>query len=196
MVTAILLASGFSRRFQKDKLMLDFHGQPVLSHMMETISNCPFHKRLLITQSQVHADLAMAHGFIPYINTQAFLGQSASIKLGVSNASIDSAYMFFVGDQPCLTMHIINQLLAEYEQYNHSIIVPTMDGNLQNPVIFPPTFREELLSLAGDTGGKKIFASHPQSIRKIPFTDALPFTDMDTLDEYQHLLQQSEQENT
>ena len=188
MITAILMASGFSRRFQTDKLMLDFHGKPVLSQMMETISLCPFSKKLLITQLNHHAGLAKDYGFVPFINTQASTGQTASIQLGVIHATPTSDYMFFVGDQPCLTSEVINLLIAEHELHPDAIIVPTVNGNYQNPVIFPARFRNELLALTGDTGGKTIIAAHLDCVCTVAFPDSLPFTDMDTPDEYQWLL--------
>ena len=188
MITAILMASGFSRRFETDKLMLDFHGKPVLARVMAAILACPFEERLLITQSSTHIELAKNYDFISYINSQAVSGQTASIQLGVSHAPKDSAYMFFVGDQPCLTSTVINRLIAEHELYKEMIIVPTINGNHKNPVIFPAAFRDELLSLTGDTGGRKIITAHPECVRNVTFRDSLPFTDMDTSNEYQRLL--------
>ena len=188
MITAILMAAGFSRRFQTDKLMLDFHGKPVIARTMAAILACPFGEKLLITQSNTHVELAKNYDFISYINSQAAIGQTASIQLGVSHAPKDSAYMFFVGDQPCLTSAVINQLIAEHEQHEEMIIVPTVSGNYKNPVIFPASFRDELLSLTGDTGGRKIITSHPECVREVTFRDNLPFTDIDTPNEYQQLL--------
>lgn len=184
------MASGFSRRFQTDKLMLNFHGKPVLAQMMETISSCAFTEKLLITQSDTHIDLAKNYGFIPYKNTHASLGQTASIHLGVTNANVASAYMFFVGDQPCLTKEVIDTLLAKEKTHRNSIIVPTVDAVPKNPVIFPSSFRDELLALKGDTGGKAIISSHPEQVEKVAFTDIRPFTDMDTPEDYQWLLSQ------
>ena len=188
MITAILMASGFSRRFQTDKLMLDFHGKPVLARTMAAILACPFEERLLITQSRAHTELAKDYDFVSHMNQQAVIGQTASIQLGVSHAPKDSAYMFFVGDQPCLTPAVINRLIAEHELYPDMIIVPTVNGNHKNPVIFPASFRDELLSLTGDTGGRKVITAHPECLREITFIDGLPFTDMDTPNEYQRLL--------
>lgn len=188
MITAILLASGYSQRLKRDKLSLDFNGIPVLEHTMRAISNVSFSKKLLVTRQEQYSCLASQYGFQTLLNPMAQTGQSSSIRLGVLQSDPSSAFMFFVGDQPLLSSSVIKRLLEVHRQKPGSIIIPTLDGQNQNPVIFPSSLRESLLEITGDTGGRSVIAKNPHLIQRVSFTNPLPFLDIDTSEDYFTLL--------
>jgi len=188
MITAILLASGYSRRLHTDKLLLDLDGRPVIDYIMAAIESCPFAQKLLVQRSERYTELGLQHGFRSLTNPSAALGQSSSVRIGAENCRTDSAFMFFVGDQPYLTTDIIARLLHVHAEYPDDIIVPTNRQRYQNPVIFPVAFRRQLLTIEGDQGGRTIIKSHPERVRTVPFDDELAFQDIDTTEDYQFLL--------
>lgn len=189
MITAILLASGFSRRLQTDKLTLDFHGHPLIEYTMAAVSGADFNQKLLVQRSDTFTMLAQQYGFQSLQNSFAANGQCESIRLGVAASSTASAYMFFVGDQPGLTTAIINVLLEKHRQYPDRIIVPTCQEQPRNPVIFPHSLRDPLLALTGDSGGRSVIRQYPHLIHHVPFSDPLPFSDIDTQEDYESLKQ-------
>lgn len=189
MITAILLAAGFSRRMTADKLLLDFHGQPVIDCVMKAITSCPFHEKLLIQREEHYTAIASKYGFQSLKNIHASDGQSTSVQIGVRNSHPQSAFMFFVGDQPCLTVNIINQLLDTHREHPEAIIVPAIDGQFKNPVIFPAKYRTELLAIDGDKGGRTVIKKHPEHVRTVDFQNASAFLDIDTTEDYQFLLE-------
>lgn len=188
MLTAILLASGFSCRLQTDKLMLDFHGRPVIEHIMAAINRCPFDQKLLVQRSDCYTSLGAQYGFCSLTNDFAADGQSASVRIGTEHSRSNSAYMFFVGDQPCMTADIILQLQHIHGNHPDRIIVPAIDGRYRNPVIFPARFRSHLLAVKGDQGGRTIIKSHPDQVRTVAFEDPVAFQDIDTIRDYQFLM--------
>lgn len=191
MITAILMAAGYSRRFQTDKLMLPLQGKPLLAHTMEAISICPFSQKLLVYRNDAAVTLAEQYQFQYIENIHAEQGQSASLRLGVQHAAPDSALMFFTGDQPYLTPEIIKTLIETYHQNPHSIIIPELNGQNKSPTIFPSSFRDELLKITGDMGGRKVIMQHPQQIHKVPFIDELAFFDIDTPKNYETALEKT-----
>ncbi len=194
-VTAILLASGYSRRLGADKLLLDLGGRTVIEHTMETISSCPFAKKLLISRQDVFSSLADKYGFEIHLNPLAKTGQAASIHLGVTHALPQAALMFFVGDQPLLSSGIITELLEEHQSHPGDIILPTVNGENKNPVIFPADLSCELLKTAGDEGGRSIIRAYPQRVRRVVFSDGIPFSDIDTKEDYVAILATFSQKN-
>ena len=187
MLTAILLASGFSRRFTADKLMLDFHGKPMLEHVMSAINTYPFSDKLLIQREELYTSLADHYNFKSVRNQHADKGQSRSIRLGVANSPAGSAFMFFVGDQPFLSGPVIKTLADAHAKYPNNIIIPHVQNHPRNPVIFPASFAKALSALQGDTGGRKIIAAYPDQIHRVYFSDPLPFLDIDTAKDYHNL---------
>ncbi|MGL6202278.1 MAG: nucleotidyltransferase family protein [Lachnospiraceae bacterium] len=188
MITAILLASGYSRRMHTDKLLLDFHGLPVIARVMKAISSCPFDQKILIQRTDVYTELAQKYGFQSYQNHSAQEGQSSSVRCGVSHSRSSSALMFFVGDQPCLTAKTIERLLIAHQEYPDDIIVPAIDGQFKNPVIFAPQFQTWLSDTQGDQGGRTIIKKFAEHVRTVTFHDTDAFHDIDTIEDYEFLL--------
>lgn len=191
MITAILLASGFSRRMDTDKLLLDFHGIPVIEHTMQAISLCSFDEKLLVQREDAYTEIALRYDFRSLKNPLASQGQSRSVQVGIHNSHRQSSFMFFTGDQPCLTAEIICRLFQVHREFPEDIIVPAVNGNYKNPVIFPSAFRTQLLSIEGDQGGRSIMKQYPDRVRQAVFEDALAFHDIDTRRDYEFLLEES-----
>ena len=87
-------------------------------------------------------------------NNNSEFGISQSIKLGISN-SFNNAYMFIVCDQP-YKKETINKFINEFIRSKKNLGCVSNDGILLNPTIFTDKYKDKLLKLDGDKGGKKI----------------------------------------
>jgi len=187
MITAILMASGFSKRMNTNKLLLDVKGKPMMEHTMSAILQCHFDEQLLIARDEQVMYLSSQYEFKLVKNENAHRGQSESIRLGVSNAKKGNAYMFFVADQPFLSVNTIMQLIDAHKKNPAHIIVPSYNGNNKSPTIFPASYRNKLLSLKGDIGGRSFIKNHPEEIYTLSINDRLSFVDIDTWKSYRQL---------
>ena len=88
-------------------------------------------------------------------NNNSEFGISQSIKLGISN-SFNNAYMFIVCDQPYIKKETINKFINELIRSKKNLGCVSNDGILLNPTIFTDKYKDKLLKLDGDKGGKKI----------------------------------------
>ena len=88
-------------------------------------------------------------------NNNSEFGISQSIKLGISN-SFNNAYMFIVCDQPYIKKETINKFINEFIRSKKNLVCVSNDGILLNPTIFTDKYKDKLLKLDGDKGGKKI----------------------------------------
>ena len=84
-------------------------------------------------------------------NNNSEFGISQSIKLGISN-SFNNAYMFIVCDQPYIKKETINKFIKSKKNLG----CVSNDSILLNPTIFTDKYKDKLLKLDGDKGGKKI----------------------------------------
>ena len=107
-------------------------------------------------------------------NKKYFLGQSESIKLGTENIK-DENIMFFTGDMPFLKEETIFKIISEFDG---RITIPVVNGKRCSPVIFPNKYKEELLSLSGDVGGREIIKKE-KKLNFIEFFDKKQFMDID-----------------
>ena len=112
-------------------------------------------------------------------------GQSESIKIGLKTLGKCDGYMFFSCDQPFLTSDTIKKILKNFNPGR--ITIPEYDGKRSLPVIFGKNFKNELLKLEGDTGGKTVISNHPDKIRIVEIENSDEGRDIDTKEDYEML---------
>jgi len=182
---AIVMASGYSKRMGKNKLQLPYRDTNLLGYTLEKLSFLPFYNIYVCGREDWVESLAKKFNYIYLENKNAHLGQSESVKLGVSNSS-GEGIVFFTGDQPLLTKNSILKIYFEFLKYNY-ITIPRAEGERFSPVFFPKYKRKELLNLEGDTGGREVI-KNSSLISFVDFPNKIEFLDIDTPEEYQNII--------
>lgn len=186
-VDAILMASGFSRRFgEPDKLLYPFRGKPLAAHALELVCAMPEFVRILFVCASPEVT-ALAEGLPVRVihNANPGRGQCESIRLGVE-VSCAEHYLFVPCDQPLLDAETVRAVLARRAQGR--IVVPAYDGKPGTPALFSAAFRAELLALADGENARSIKRAHPQAVLEVPLPSPLPLRDIDTLQDLEQLL--------
>lgn len=187
MVAAVILASGYSRRMGENKLLLKYNNKYLIEYVLDAVISCSFHEILLIGRDENILTLAKSRGIKTVFNSKAHLGQSESIKLGIENSDMVDGYMFFTGDQPFIDKYTIERLLEAFYKYKDRVIVPKVKERRGSPVIFPISFRDELLNLQGDQGGKVIINNNLDKVKFIGLENEKAFLDIDTKEDYKNI---------
>ena len=99
----------------------------------------------------------------------------------VEAAGDADAYMFCVCDQPWLTPATVGRLIEEYRSGKAGIVSLAWQGKMCNPKIFSSRYKEELMKLSGDTGGRQIIASHKDDILLVEAVSEDEVKDIDKL---------------
>ena len=116
-VDAILLASGFSRRFGgENKLLVPFRGKTLAGHTLELVCGIDCIKNvILVTSFDGVASEAMKLSHVRNIkiirNDHPERGQRESVRLGVEASSADW-YLFFPCDQPLLDAETVMRIIG------------------------------------------------------------------------------------
>lgn len=188
MITAIIMASGYSKRMGENKLTLTIDGIPVIERVIRSIVASNVDEVILVYRDIEVKNIGNPYGMKCVYNENAYKGQSESIRLGINNSNKDTGgYMFLVGDQPFLTSNIINRLTVIFSKDNSGIICPRYDGDRGNPVIFHAKYKDALLKLKGDNGGREIIRKNTEDIRFVDIKEKILGTDMDTKEEYNRI---------
>ncbi|MCI6458571.1 MAG: molybdenum cofactor cytidylyltransferase [Clostridium sp.] len=184
LITAIVMASGFSKRMGLNKLLMKYNDKFLIEHTLEKISQCDFAEKIIVTQYEEIEKLT--DNFKVVINENAHKGQSESIKLGVKSSEKCDGYMFFVADQPLINQKDIEKLIRVFRENKDFIVIPKYKEKRGNPVIYPSLYKEEILRLEGDKGGKSII----KSSNKIKYVEVEEDTlfDIDNKDDFNKLL--------
>ena len=118
-------------------------------------------------------------------------GQSSSIKAGLAALPEGSGgAVFLLVDQPQVPPALVRSLVARHAATLASIVAPEVDGRRGNPVLFDQITFPDFATLEGDIGGRAVFKKHP--LEYIPWVDPIVGLDVDTLLDYQKLIQYEE----
>jgi len=180
-VAAILMASGFSKRFGSlNKLLVDFRGKPLARYTLELAAGINFSGGIFFTASSGEvATLASDLGVVRVLeNTAPEKGLRESVRLGVEAAGTEPEYyLFFPCDQPFLDAATVRLILDA--RAPGRIVEPRYSGRPGNPCLFSAAFREELLSLNEGETPRLIKTRHPQALRGVEITNPLALEDID-----------------
>jgi molybdenum cofactor cytidylyltransferase len=185
MISGIILASGFSKRMEQEKLLLPVGGIALVERVMRVARASRLDEVILVYQKQEIEKIGIKYGITSVYNSRAEEGQSAAIKLGIHTAHPETdAFIFMVGDQPFLNPSTINILIDTFQQDPHSIIVPVYNGIRGNPVLFPSALKDLLLALDGDRGGRVLIDKMPDRVKLVAIEDVMAGADIDTAEDY------------
>ncbi|MDR2397187.1 MAG: nucleotidyltransferase family protein [Spirochaetaceae bacterium] len=177
-VDAILLASGFSRRFGAvNKLLVPFRGKPLARHTLDLVCAMKSFRRIFfITATSEVQTLAEGLPVQGIHNEHPEQGQRESIRLGVQ-ASQGLYYMFFPCDQPLLQADTVRRLLCLRQP--GAIVQPAFQGQPSSPALFSSVFRAELLSLGPGAHPRDIKNRRPEAVITAVLTEGASLRDID-----------------
>lgn len=185
-IAAIVMASGFSKRMEKNKLKLKIDKKNMYEYVLDLIESIDFSQKIVVSNDEEILNYAKGKQFEFFSNPNAAVGKSSSIHIGIEQTKPDTdAYMFFVADQPFLSKNTVEQIVKVYEKNPQNITVPFYDGKRGAPMIFPSLLKSELLELKEDEGG--ILLLPGRSINKVEIHDLREHFDIDTPNDYEQL---------
>ncbi|MGL4738491.1 MAG: nucleotidyltransferase family protein [Cellulosilyticaceae bacterium] len=187
-ISCIILAAGKSSRFEGNKLLAKWRGKSLLEHTLEKVRRCGFDKYILVTTDTTLRQCEISlDGIEVVLNDDQDLGISHSIKLGVDCAGSTEGYFFIVGDQPLLSFYTIQQFIEGFERSSKGIGCVGFGVRKGNPTLFGRQYKERLLALHGDQGGKQIIRLFAEDVWVYQVESEEELRDIDTLKDYKHI---------
>ncbi|MDR1468774.1 MAG: nucleotidyltransferase family protein [Spirochaetaceae bacterium] len=189
-IAAILVASGFSRRFGKeDKLLSLFKGKPLARYTLELVTRMSrFNPVVFVAAKPEVAALAedaeIARPGIDLrivLNSHPDYGLRESVRLGVIAAGDADFYAFFPCDMPWLDAATVNAVLTRAAP--GKIVHPVHNGQPGNPCVFAADFRDTLLSLEAGARPRDIQKRRPECVVAVEIADSMALDDIDRPEE-------------
>lgn len=207
---ALILAAGSSSRMNdgQHKLLLPLGDRPVLAHVIDAALASQARPIVVVLghqAEQVGSSIA-TYRELPDIviveNTDYRQGMSSSIHAGLYSlflknsqaATEPDSVLILLGDQPLMTPHILNILIATRRTTGKRIIAPLYHGRRGNPILFSASLFPELLQVSGDEGGRSVVERHRQEVATVELGDSRATYDVDTWAEYQKVVEEWEQQ--
>jgi molybdenum cofactor cytidylyltransferase len=181
-VGAIVLAAGFSSRFGSSKLLAELSsGKTVFQQTVERVAEA-FPERFVITRPKMVAALQeLAEGTSILSFEHADQGMGATLAFAAQQIGDWDGCVVCLGDMPFIETSTYRRI-AELVTAG-SIVTPTFNSKMGNPVAFGKNLYTDLEALTGDSGGRKLTSMYPQAVRELQVSDPGILNDIDTPEE-------------
>ena len=185
-IGCVIMASGLGRRFGGNKLMADFHGNPLICRILDATEGV-FAQRVVVTRHEDVVRLceerripAVLHD-LPYRND--------TVRLGLEAMQGIDRCMFATADQPLLRRETIAALAMASANAPNVMWRTAFEGTPGSPVIFPQWAFSELRNLPEGKGGGVLIKKYPERLRTVNVRDVYELKDVDSPEDLQALLE-------
>lgn len=180
-LSCVLLAAGAASRFGSQKLLARLpDGRSVIEATVAKLIAAKVGNIVAV----VRTDAALQSRLQCYpctvvVNDRAAEGMGTSIAVGVAASADADAWLIALGDMPSIRVDTI-KAIADTIYSGAEIAIPVMAGKRGHPVGFSAKYRENLLTLRGDTGAREIIRADAGCVTEIVVDDGGIFADIDT----------------
>lgn len=188
-IQVIVMAAGLSRRFGSNKLKASFKGKMLVVWCFEALkaSGCPPNQVTVVWNDPEIAQVASRYGFRTCFNPNPHEGQSGSIRLGLAASGSAEAFLFMTADQPLLGGHSLSGMMAAFEYGSGKILMASWQGQAGNPVIFDQSYKDALMALEGDNGGKRVINAHREALVYYEVNRKEELMDVDHVEDFEKI---------
>jgi len=188
MIYGIILAAGEGKRMGKLKLTLPLGNKKLIEWVLQAAKLTPLDKYFLVVRPEDKdiIKIGKAWGAEIVLNPDFRKGMSTSIKKALLKINTQEVEGFFLilGDQPLITSKIINKLIKSFSSGKREIVVPYFKDKRGNPVLFDICWKDELMAVTGDVGGRVLIKAHPEKVKRVNVSDETILFDIDQEKDY------------
>ena len=185
-IGCVIMASGLGKRFGGNKLMADFHGEPMICRILDATEGI-FAQRIVVTRSEEVAALCQKRGIQRVLHSLPH--RSDTVRLGLEAMAGIERCMFATADQPLLRQETVSALALASGNDPDSIWRTVCDGIPGSPVIFPQWAFPELRNLPEGKGGGAVIKKYPERLRTVSVRDMDELKDVDSPEDLSELLE-------
>lgn len=154
MIGCIVMASGLSRRYGKNKLLEPLQGREVILRTVDSLMAAGL-EPLVVTRSAEIQALMVQNGIACVRHDGP--KKCDTMRAGIINLSPDvGGYLFMPADQPLVQPDSLRRLAGQFLHNPGRAVRLGFGDDVGSPVLIPAACREDLLAYAGDRGGMEV----------------------------------------
>jgi len=180
LISAVLLAAGYGKRFGGDKLLHPLEdGIAIAAHAARNL--------LAVTPEVVAVvhwgdfplyEILEQEGCQVTMFRDAARGMGASLAHGIGQVKAAGGWVVALADMPRIRPDTIGKVIAELGQ-GALMAAPSYKGERGHPVGFGAQLRDELLALEGDQGARAVLERHRAALKLVECDDPGALFDID-----------------
>ena len=185
----IILAAGLSSRMgRENKLLLPYHGKPIIRHVVETLIRAHIGKVNVVTGFEAEkVEQALAGLQVNLLHNADFAqGQMSTVKHAYQEISaLNDDVMIALGDMPQISSGEYQQIARAFQKHKkQKIIIPYFDEQRGNPIIMPAKFSAEIADGSMNAGCRRLTTKKSADVVKFAVSSVAYIADIDTPDDY------------
>ncbi|MGN0252467.1 MAG: selenium cofactor biosynthesis protein YqeC [Oliverpabstia sp.] len=181
----VIMASGMSRRFGKNKLLEEFQGKTLIQRVLDITGGDLFTKRLVVTRSvQVKELCEQQHVDVVFHDLP---NRNDTVRLGVREMKDMDGCIFCPCDQPLLKKESLERMAAIFLAQRSGMVRLSFGGKQGAPILFGKEYFQELSCLPEKAGGSCLVKRYPDKLRLTEASDKLELFDVDTRQDFEVL---------
>jgi len=172
----VIMASGQSKRFGGNKLLADFHGEPMIGRILSATDGI-FSRRVVVTRHPQVEAICKEMGISAVLHDLPY--RSDTVRLGLEAVGDAAGCIFCAADQPLLRKETIASIVLCAEHDRMSIWRACHGDMPGSPVLFPRWTFDALKALPEGKGGGYVAKMHSDRVRTVPVKYEYELTDAD-----------------
>ena len=178
MIGCIVMASGLSRRYGKNKLLEPVDGREVLLRTVDSLMAAGLEPLVVTRSTEVEALMAQnGIGCIRHDGPK----KCDTMRAGIAHFSPDAeGYLFMPADQPLVRPGSLRRLVAQFLHDPVCAVRLGFGDDVGSPVLFPAACRDDLLAYDGDRGGMEVLRKKGIPCDIVQADDVWELWDVDT----------------
>lgn len=177
-VGCVLMASGLSARYGRDKLLEGLGGREVVLRAADSLRAAGL-SPVAVTRSRAVLALMQREGVEVVLHDGP--RKCDTIRAGLNRVPPDApGVLFMPADQPLVRPSSLTRLLKAFERRPERAVRLGFGGAAGSPVLFPAALRADLMAYDGDRGGAEVLRQKHAPCDVVPAGDAWELWDVDT----------------
>lgn len=196
-VAALVLAAGSASRMgARPKCLLELQGEPLIRRLLQALLQTMDGPAVLVLGHYAQAIAPAVQGLAVQVvhNPDPEQGQESSLRLGLQALAPAGAGCVLVAlaDQPLVGAPEISALLQAFARRpaHTDMVVPRVNGQPGNPVVFSPAVVQDLLAADRPMSGRQWQQAHPGRVHRWDTPMPQYCTDLDTPQDIEALARQ------
>ena len=191
MIWGIILAAGEGKRMGKVKLTLPLGDKLLIEWVLRAAKLSPLDKYFLVVRPEDREIIKIGKrwGAEIVLNPEYKSGMSTSIRKALYQIPSEDVEGFFIllGDQPLINPSVIYKMLRAFTPGKKEIVVPFYKDKQGNPVLFDGYWKDELMNITGDIGGRVLIKAHPEKVKRVKLSNESVLLDIDREEDYEKI---------
>ena len=174
-IGCVIMASGLSVRFGKNKLFAEWDGKTFLERILDTTEGI-FARRVVVTRSEEAVEFCRKKGV--EVIFHSFPNRNDTVRLGTAYMEGMDGVLFCPCDQPMLRRESLLGLLEAFQEGD--ILRLAYGEKTGMPVLFDQAYFTELQSLTEKRGGSYLIGKYGKRVKAVQATEEYELFDVDT----------------